>query len=157
MIILWLPLGQLSNIVRCGLNRPVTKENKTRQSVNWLYISWHMLCKWLDQIRSQSCGVGEASAGWARFQKAPHSSTVRAMYGVPFVSGNPDMCSDSGTAVLYEKSYHIGPCYNGIRLYKEICSSIYYGGFFWVLNVAKEIPLLPNIAQILRRKMYVMI
>ena len=50
-------------------------------------------------------------------QKTPHSSPVRARYGVCFVGSNLKYYSVPVTAATLTISYHIGPHYNGTWLY----------------------------------------
>ena len=50
-------------------------------------------------------------------QQAPHSSPVRARFGVSFVSSMSGLCSAAGIAVLYVISRYSGPRYNGTRRY----------------------------------------
>ena len=49
--------------------------------------------------------------------RTPHSSPVRARYGVSFVNSNSDLYSTSVTAVLCAISCYTGLHYNGTRLY----------------------------------------
>ena len=49
-------------------------------------------------------------------QYAPHSSPVRARYGVSFVGINYNVCNSSVFAVLCPVSCYVGPWYNGTRL-----------------------------------------
>ena len=50
-------------------------------------------------------------------QKIPHSSPLRARYGVSSVDPSFDWYSASVPVNIYVISYNIGPCYNGTRLY----------------------------------------
>ena len=50
-------------------------------------------------------------------QKTPHSSPVRAMFGVPFVDPASDFYSASVLVIVYVISYNIGPCYNSTHLH----------------------------------------
>ena len=57
---------------------------------------------------------------WSNSQnihKAPHSSPVRARYGVSFVGSDSNWYPASVPAVVCETSCYIGPRYNGTRLY----------------------------------------
>ena len=49
--------------------------------------------------------------------KTPHSSPVRARYGVPYVDPASDWYSVTVPVIIYEISYNIGPRYNGTWLY----------------------------------------
>ena len=49
-------------------------------------------------------------------QTTPHSSPVRASYGVSFVETESDRYSTSIPATINAISYNIGPRYNGTRL-----------------------------------------
>ena len=49
--------------------------------------------------------------------KTPHSSPVKASYGVSFVDPASDWYSTWVPGIIYAISYYIGPCYNGIQLY----------------------------------------
>ena len=50
-------------------------------------------------------------------QKTPHSSPVRARYGLSLVHPSSDWYSDSIPVIISAISYNIGPLYNGTRLY----------------------------------------
>ena len=60
--------------------------------------------------------------------KTPHCSPGEVW--VSFMSVNSDMCSDLVPVVLYDISYHAGPCSNGTALYdaRNICICIRYVG-----------------------------
>ena len=50
-------------------------------------------------------------------QKAPHSSPVRARYGVSFVDPGSDWYSSSVSTIINAVSYYIAPRYNGTLLH----------------------------------------
>ena len=54
------------------------------------------------------------------FTKTPHSSPVRARYGVSFVRIASDWYSASVIIVPYAKSCYVGPRYNGTPLYNDV-------------------------------------
>ena len=56
-----------------------------------------------------------------KLRKVPHSSPVRAKYGVSFVGSAPDWYSASVPAMMYAICWYIGPRYNATRLYMAKC------------------------------------
>ena len=56
-------------------------------------------------------------------EKTPHSSPVRARYGVFFVDPASEWYSPSDPAIIHVISYNIGQCYNGTRLYYLLITS----------------------------------
>ena len=67
------------------------------------------------QLRMVQCGVVMARSTFLKIlTETPHSSAVRARY---FVGSHSDLYSASVTAVMHTISFHIGPRYNGTRLY----------------------------------------
>ena len=70
------------------------------------------------QLRMVQCRVVMARSTLLKIPtETPHSSPVRASYGVSFVGSHSDLYSASVTAVMHTISFHIGPRYNGTRLY----------------------------------------
>ena len=80
----------------------------------------------IDHLADDSISEKQCSAiiMWSIFSKfitrEPHSSPVRARYGVSLVGSNSDSCPASVTIMMYAISCYIIPRYNGIWLYVYI-------------------------------------
>ena len=69
---------------------------------------------------------------WSIFSKSltktPHSSPIRARYGVSFVNSKSDLCFIVVITFFNVVSWYIGPHYNGTRLYtvyRGICTKLW--------------------------------
>ena len=61
----------------------------------------------------------------------PLNSLVGARYGVTFVSSHTDLCLASVTVMMYAISCHIGPRYNGTRLYESSYMLYQFTALMW--------------------------
>ena len=92
----------LKSFLRPNLTSDIARRWPTFPMLNALY--WNI-----------QCGAVITRSNFS--QNTSHSSPVRARYGMYFVGSNRDLYSVSVTVVIGAISCHIGPRYNGTRLY----------------------------------------
>ena len=72
-------------------------------------------------------------------QKTPHSSPVRARYGVYFVNAASDWYSASVPVIIYVISYDSGARYNGTRLHIQSVYVTYAWSTYNTMNMVTHI------------------